>query len=299
MERQFISVDGIRTHVVVAGEAGPPVVLLHGLGASVACWQENIGPLSQRFRVFAIDLPGHGDSDKPSSIDYTIPRGVHYLLALLDTLALPQAAFIGNSMGGLLVLKTALEHPERVSKLVLVDSAGLGRELHWFVRLTSVPLLGELLEQPTLGGARTMLKNVFYDPHFATNGLAQELYRTRASPGAKAAVLASVRHGVNLLGVKDSMVLLHQLPWLRAPLFLIWGEQDKVFPVAHAYRAKEVVPSARLVAFPRCGHWPMMEHAQEFNRAVGEFLAEGLSPAPERSIISTVPSTSPEGKADP
>ncbi|MBI2935631.1 MAG: alpha/beta fold hydrolase, partial [Chloroflexi bacterium] len=160
-EPRFIDVDGIRVHCIVAGR-GEPVVLLHGLGASHIAWRDNIGPLSRRYAVYALDLPGHGDSAKPP-LTYALPEGSSFLSSLLDTLRLDRAHLVGNSLGGMIALQFALDHPERVTKLVLADPAGLGRRIVLFVRLSSLPLLGELLERPTLFGTRALLKVVFYD----------------------------------------------------------------------------------------------------------------------------------------
>ena len=126
-ESRYVTVAGVKTHYIVAGD-GDPLLLFHGLGASVVTWRDNIGPLSKAFRVYAIDFPGHGDSDKPD-IDYSADTFTRFALHLIDTLELDHPAIIGNSVGGALGLMIALGHPERVSGLVLVDSASLGKEI--------------------------------------------------------------------------------------------------------------------------------------------------------------------------
>ncbi len=269
-ESRYVRVGNIDAHYVVAGE-GPPLLLLHGLGASVVTWRDNIGPLSRAFRVYALDLPGHGDSDKPD-IDYSADTVVQFLLGFIESLGIERPRMIGNSIGGALALITALRYPDLVDGLVLVDSGGLGREVPLYVRLVSVPGLGELLESSKIGGTRFMLYNVFHDRSFVTQDLLNELYRCRQMPGAKEAVVRAVRNTVNLVGVRTQYVLVDALKSLDVPLMLVWGADDRILPVSHAYRAAEAAPQAQLEVYDGCGHWPHMERAADFNRAVVEFL---------------------------
>ena len=127
-EHRFVTVDGIRTHYVAAGE-GEPLLLLHGLGASLMAWALNIEPLSQKFSVYAIDIPGHGDSEKPD-IDYQLPTAVDFVREFMNVLGIERASIAGSSMGGMIALRTAVEFPELVDRLVLVDAAGLGGRWH-------------------------------------------------------------------------------------------------------------------------------------------------------------------------
>ena len=126
-----------------AGE-GPAVLLLHGLGSSLDTWRRNVQPLADAgYRVLAPDLPGHGDSDKPVSLDYDPLAAVDFTSRLLDALGVQKASLVGNSAGGLVVTMFALEHPERTGRLALVAPGGLGRQISWFLRLMSVPAIGE------------------------------------------------------------------------------------------------------------------------------------------------------------
>ncbi len=270
-ESRYADVDGVNTHYVVAGE-GPPLLLLHGLGASVITWRDNIGPLSERFQVYAIDLPGHGDTDKPN-IDYSMDTVMDYMHRLLEVLGLERCSFIGNSTGGALALKMSLDSPEKVDKLVLVDSASLGRELSIYIRLVSLPILGNILESSQVGGTKFMLKGVFYDERFVSEELLQELYRSRQMPGAKEAVIRSVKYGVSLFGMRKRVLLNGHIKGLKPPLLLVWGANDQILPVSHAYRTLRDVPHAQLKVFQQCGHWPHMEKAQEFNELVMDFLS--------------------------
>ena len=270
-ESRHVRVSGINMHYVVAGD-GRPLLLFHGLGASVVTWRDNIGPLSKAFRVYAVDLPGHGDSDKPD-IDYATDTMVQFVKDFIESLNLERPAIIGSSVGGALALMTALRHPDLVSGLVLVDSASLGRELSLYIRLVSIPWLGEFLESSRVGGTKFMLYKVFHDPEFVTQELQEELHRSRNMPGAKEAVVRVIRNAVNLMGIRKQYVLVSELNRLAAPMMVVWGAQDQIIPVSHAYRASEAVPDARLHVFDQCGHWSHMEKASEFNSLAMDFLS--------------------------
>ena len=274
-EDRYVEVDGISTHYVFAG-SGHPVVLLHGLGASLAVWWENMAPFAERFSVYALDLPGHGDSGKPD-IAYDMPSTVRFLASFLDSQGIDRVSLVGNSGGGMLAAAFASLHPDRLDRLVLVDAAGLGREMPVFLRLASLPIIGEILQTPKVRNTENLIKSVFYEPRVVQDALAGELMRVRNLPGAKEAVLKAVRQGVTLWGMRRELVLLPHLQRVKVPILLVWGREDRVIPVAHAYLAASMLPGARLHVIPFCGHWPQMERAQEFNRVVITFLDGGLA----------------------
>ena len=269
-ESRYVTVDGIDTHYVVAGE-GPPLLLFHGLGASVVTWRDNIGPLSNAFQVYAVDLPGHGDTGKPD-FDYAADAIVEFIQGLLPS-SQPRPAGNHRLIGGALGLMTALRYLEFVSSLVLVSSAALGKKVSIYLRLVTLPILGDLLESSRVGGTRFMLYKVFHDRRFATEELVEELFRSRRMPGAKEAVVRVLRNTVNILGVRKEYVLVDNLASLKLSVMVVWGSQDQTIPVSHAYRASEAAAHVRLQVYDQCGHWPHMEKASEFNSLVLEFLA--------------------------
>ena len=216
-------------------------------------------------------MSGHGDSDKPD-IDYVPATIVDFVGKLTQILDLGRVGIIGNSIGGALSLMLALKYPELVSCLVLASSAGLGKDVSIFVRLVSVPLLGDILESPKIGGTKLMLQNVFHDDRFVTQELLDELYRSRSMPGAKDAVLKVLRNTVNLWGVRDDYVFTQELKNLEMPVMLVWGEQDQIIPVSNGYMASEAAPNVQLEVFDGCGHWPHMEKSEAFNSLVSDFL---------------------------
>lgn len=269
-ENRYVRIAGYTVRYWVAG-SGPPVFLVHGLGASMAFWERNFDHLARHFQVWSADLPGFGLSEKPDG-GLFLHVGVRLLLDLVDGGGIERASLVGNSMGGLLAMAFALQHPERVSNLVLVASAGLGREVGLTLRLASIPGLGELMARPLRSAIRWEFQGLFHNPRQLPERLVEETYQQRREPGAVACLLRTVRAGVNLWGQKDSIIHLRQLPNLRVPTLVVWGRQDRLIPFRHALVAQQLIPNARLAAIDRCGHCPQLERPDEFNRLVTEFL---------------------------
>jgi 4,5:9,10-diseco-3-hydroxy-5,9,17-trioxoandrosta-1(10),2-diene-4-oate hydrolase len=136
LQDQYIQIGSINTRYWSAGNQGDPIVLLHGGGSSIEVWSYNIQALAQHHRVFAFDMVGSGLSDKPG-VPYSLEYQLQFLNTFLDTFDIQHTSLIGNSMGGSIALKFALQSPERVRKLGLVSSFGLGREIDFSDRLLS------------------------------------------------------------------------------------------------------------------------------------------------------------------
>lgn len=268
--RDYVDGNGMNVYYAKAGD-GPPVVLLHGLGASHLTCQENIEALATHFTVYAMDIPGHGDSVK-EGVSYTIYASVSFTFGSLDAMGLSSAALVGNLMGGLIALKSALAEPERITHLVLIDTAGFGKEIAPFLRLMSLPFVGELAEKQAARSTANMLRQIFAGKNIATEALIAELVRIRSLPGARSAVLKTLREGVDVFGMKRKHRLLGRLPDLPMPLMVVWGGRDRFFPVAHAYAAADMVPSTRLLVLPEAGHWPHMQEPDVFNAELIMFL---------------------------
>ena len=251
--------------------AGPPVVLLHGLGEAALVWYGNLAPLGEGFTVYAPDLLGHGRSGRPR-LPYTADLGVAFVTGFLEALGLSAAHLIGNSLGGLLAVLTGLNHPGMVRSLVLEDSLGLGREIAGFLQAMSLPLIGEVVARPTQGRLRQLLGILFYDQARIPDGLVEALHQERTRPGNKEAMLRMLRAGVTVRGVKTLLQVKGRLPSLTIPTLVLWGRQDRIFPVAHGEAAAQALPQGRLHVFEECGHWPHMERREEYNTEVLEFL---------------------------
>ncbi len=252
---------------------GFPLLLVHGLGGFAENWLPNVFPLAEHYRVLVPDLPGFGRSGKTPLLRslYDLSR---FLGDFLDALEVEKASLAGNSLGGGLALKFAVDNPDRVEKLVLADTAGMGREVINDFKVCSLPLLGELFIRPTRDASAATWSKVLYNPAVITEDLIDLGYELMALPGAKKALLRAIRAGIDIRGQRRGLVreLAAGLGSVTAPALIIWGRQDRIIPVEHAHICHERLPGSRLEIFDNCGHMPQLEHPDRFNVLVLEFL---------------------------
>ncbi len=255
---QSVQVFGQSIKYYDLGE-GPPLLLVHGLGAEADVWAYCLEPLSQHCRVIAPDLLGFGRSSKPL-ISYRIPTFLEVLERLLHALALPRVSLIGNSMGGWISAWFAIQFPERVHKLVLNDAIGI------VAGAVEVPID---LRPSSLQNMREVLEFMFYDKGLATDELvemAYELHLERNDGPTIVSVLKAIHQRKDYLD--------NHLHRLKAPTLLLWGDADRVSPLSVAESYWRLIPGARLEVIPHCGHLPALEKPQEFIQHVLRFLSE-------------------------
>jgi pimeloyl-ACP methyl ester carboxylesterase len=281
LQHGSISSSGLRIHYLHEGDRGEPLLLLHGGGTDSAMlsWGEMISPLAASRRVFAPDWPGYGDSDRPDS-QYTMAYYISVLGDLIQALGLHRPTLIGVSMGGGIALGFALDHPQAVDKLVLVDSYGLqdrapAHGLSWlFVRL---PLVNELTWALTARSrwlARASLAGIFRDPGRLSKGLVDAVYAELSKPGAGAAFRSFQKDEVQWRGLRT--VYMDRLHELQAPTLFVHGAQDTLVPLRFAREAHARVPGSRLEVIADAGHWPQREQPAQFLQAVSSFLGEEI-----------------------
>jgi 4,5:9,10-diseco-3-hydroxy-5,9,17-trioxoandrosta-1(10),2-diene-4-oate hydrolase len=279
MDDRYLQAGAVRVRYWAAGDQGAPLVLLHGLGASVECWQENLAELGERYRVFAVDAPGFGRSDKPDR-----PLTIDYLAAFvrdfLDALALPRATLIGHSLGGAVALRFALDSPGRIDRLVLVAPAALGRRGSLALRLMTLPGVGELFSRPSRAGTARFIRMASSDPSVVTDELVDRAYELARLPGAQASLLSALRAAVTLGGQRRECFgpIVDGLRQIAAPTLVLWGTKDRILPVAQA-EVTRAIADVRVERWTGCGHLPMMERPAEFNTLVLDFLARSKAAA--------------------
>jgi pyruvate dehydrogenase E2 component (dihydrolipoamide acetyltransferase) len=268
VREEFVALpSGVRLFYVLAGPltGTPPLVFLHGLGGSQSTWQMLLPELSARHRVCALDLPGHGQSDKPSpsEADYSLAGLADAVIQAMQLLQLPPAALIGHSLGGAVALQIALTNPALVHLLVLINSAGLGEEIN--------PELFDRIEAPpSRPEARRLLELFFHDPRFVLDSGIEEMYQQRLQAGADEAVLATAAASMDRRGQHTGLP--PRLGEVQTPALIIWGVRDRLIPVAHAHAAATALPNARLLLLDESGHVPQVEDAAAVARAIDEFL---------------------------
>ena len=263
MRAYDIVVDGIRLHVTEAGR-GPALLMLHGLSATHANWDHTMTAFSSRFRVIAPDLPGHGRSEKPDA-PYTIDFFAGVMRSLGRELGLDEAVVLGNSLGGQIAAQMALDYPAWTRALVLVAPAGgfgtAVSALSWTIRAVAGPRLLSV----TLPYA---LERSVYDrtraEHLERRRILAERIAHEDFPGFARAVNRSLM-GAIAAGRQP----LHQI---RQPVLLVWGRNDRMVALSGSRRLMQAVPHARLAVLESCGHIPMLEQPEQFNRLVADFL---------------------------
>jgi pimeloyl-ACP methyl ester carboxylesterase len=279
LQDKSVEVEGLRIRYLTAGEMGPPVLLLHGGGLDSAflSYRFSIGPISQHHRVFAPDWPGYGESDEPKK-ECSTEYYINVLDHLMDALGLERASLVGLSMGGGIALGFTLPSPQRVDKLILVDSYGLGREIPWRIisyMVVQLPLLYEIT-WASLGWSRWTLRrslqSIVHNPQIVTEELIDEVYQLLRKPGAGRAFTSWLRSEVLWRGLRTNFV--NELHKVMAPTLILHGAEDRLVPVSWAQRAHTLIKDSELHIFPECGHWPPREKTDEFNRVVLRFLAK-------------------------
>ncbi len=274
---RFIQVAQINTRYWAEGNGRAAVVLVHGLGGFVETWLPSFPILTSQCRVYALDLPGHGQTDKPLSASYHVSALAHFVKDFMTTLQIERASLVGYSLGGAIVLQCALQFPHMVEKLVLVDSAGLGKEVTFLLGPAGLPVLGEILVR---WASRAMLARglrlFVRDPAVSTEESIQISYQMATRPGVPQALLKTLRALGNLGGQHEKIYgpIVRGLAQIEHPTLVIWGRQDRAVPVAHAQIAAKGLRKARLHILDNCGHFPMVEQPQAFNQVLSEFLCD-------------------------
>lgn len=272
MDEKYIDVNGWRTRYVSTGTQGPALVFLHGLGASLDSWSLNVNPLGETFRVFAPDMIYFGKSAKPKHPP-TQTEFTSFVLGFMDVLGLARASLVGNSMGGAVATRTAITAPERVARLILVDPAGFGRELVWWLRLrTMVDFRSRGKPSPRM--LRMGLRQVFYNPDCVPPKLIETMVALNEEPDLFESYRRVLRVGVDWRGLKDQILseVRDESHRIRVPTLLVWGKQDHVVPVKQMAVAQQKIPHAQTHVFDECGHAPQIEHAEQFNALVRDFV---------------------------
>jgi pimeloyl-ACP methyl ester carboxylesterase len=260
-----IAVGPIDTHYLDAG-TGDPVLLLHGSGPGVSAWanwQKTIPGLADRFRVLAPDIVGYGATSRPDDVRYSLQTWTDHVLGFMDALGIERAGLVGNSLGGRISLALAEQHPDRVSRMVLMGSPGVGMSVTDGLKA----LRGY---EPSPENMRALLLDYFaVDKSIITDDLVRIRYQASVETfDAYRAMFFDPRHAGNDLGITEE-----QARSISTPALLVHGREDKVVPPAVSWTMVNLLQDADLHIFARCGHWTQIERAAEFTALVSDFLA--------------------------
>ena len=263
----YAEIGGVRLRYEDSGGTGPAVVMLHGFASSLETWDPVVPALAPAFRVVTLDLKGFGFSERPEG-DYSPGAEAQLVLGLLDRLGIAQTAVVAHSWGSSVALALALAAPERVTKLALYDAWVYSDQLPTFFLWARVSGLGEAMFWLWYAErADERMDLAFFDPAYATEEIAEAIDSYMDKPGTVAAALAAVR------GQQFEELEPHYRE-IEAPTLLLWGREDRVVPVTVGERLAREVPHSRLVIYPRCGHFPMVEAEQASTAELLAFLRE-------------------------
>ena len=265
-EEKTVAVFGQTIHYWDVG-SGPVLVLVHGLGSGKAeDWRYAIGPLSQKYRVLAMDQIGFGHSDKPL-LDYRIQTYVDFLNEFLHRLKVDKASLAGESLGGWISAMYVLEcsvdaHMVPVEKLVLVDAAGLKQD-------KPIPDLNP----STLAGTRALMEVVFHDTSWLSDDMVRKIFADKLAKNDGYTIRSLLSNPA--LGAER---LDDRLGNIHVPTLVVWGKQDALLPITSGQRYAAGIAGAKWVSFDNCGHVPPVEKTAEFVSVVTGFLDGAATP---------------------
>ena len=256
----------------VIGE-GAPILLLHGFGGQIWVWEKQVGPLSRQYRLYIPDLLGNGYSDRPK-VEYTPALFIDSIRQFMDLAGIKRASLIGNSMGGGIAWAFALRHPDRVEKLILIDSIPpdvvpeiRNPSFRWFFAIRNLPLLPQLgVALHTRGMLRATLMEMVFDDRLITDQVVERQYQIGRIAGTAWVVTSTARHAEEVKHYAGA------LGTLARPTLIVWGEHDEVFPVSVGKKLHTLIKGSELLVIKASGHMPMWEHPDETNGAILEFL---------------------------
>jgi len=274
-ELTYLELHGERVAYRDTGH-GHALLLIHGMAGSSATWGAIIPQLSQKFRVIAPDLLGHGMSAKPRG-DYSLGAFAVFLRDLLDELGVQRATVIGQSLGGGIAMQFAHQHRDYCERLALIGSGGLGPDLSPLLRVLSAPgaelVLPVVAPQPVLNLGNKLgewLTSAGVQSPRA--GQMWYAYSSLSDAQTRRAFLRTLRSVVDYRGQAVSALnKLHVAAGL--PTVLIWGDHDRIIPVAHAYAAHDALEGSRLEVLEGIGHFPHVEAPSAVAEILEDFIA--------------------------
>ncbi len=274
----YAEVDGVRLRYVDrpadkgAAAGATPVVLIHGFAASLDTWDAVIPALAKDRRVLALDLKGFGWSDRPEG-DYSPAAEARLVLAMMSARGIEKADVVGHSWGASVTLALSLLAPQRVHRLSLYDAWVYEAQLPTFFLWAREGGVGEALFSTWYTErADERVAYAFFDKEkYVSEGFVESIEQTLERPGTIAAALAAVR-GQRYAEVET------KYPTITAKTLILWGREDEVTLLSYGERLARDLPHAKLVVYPRCGHFPMIEAETASTNELATFLREGDAP---------------------
>lgn len=272
----FKLINGINTHYHEEGTGNETIILIHGSGPGVSAfanWRLVIPELSEHFKVFAPDIIGFGDTDKPEDNVYSMELWLDHLIHFIETVSSKPVYLIGNSFGGALSLHIAHRRPELIKKLILMGSVGTQHTI-------SKGLDRVWGYEPSLDSMRELIKLFSYSQEAANDDeLVRLRYESSIRPDSQAAFEAMFP--APRQKILDEMSLSdNDIKTIEIETLLFHGLNDQIIPIEDtSYRLVSLLPNAQLHVFTKCGHWTQIEKTQPFIDNILTFLK------PEKVVI--------------
>jgi pimeloyl-ACP methyl ester carboxylesterase len=278
------------------GGQGPVLLLLHGIAGSSGTWLAVMRLLQDDYTVLAPDFLGHGKSAKPLG-DYSLGNHASGIRDFLHMLDIERVTVVGQSFGGGVALQFAYQFPELCERLVLVDAGGLGREVSLLLRLITLPaveyVMPVLFPRFARGWGDPVVR--FLGNRGVRNARAIEMwraYRSLTEHENRQAFFRTMRAVIDPGGQSVSAMSRLYLA-AHLPTLIVWGEQDRIIPVAHAYQAHQAIPNSRLEIMAGVGHFPHAEEPLHFVEILRDFLRTtepgSFTPQERRELLRGAP----------
>lgn len=270
-ESEFIEIDGMQVHFRDQGLATDslPIVLIHGTGASLHTWESWVNELKNKHRIITLDLPAYGLTGPNKTGDYSQDFYVNFIENFLLKLNIKRCVLGGNSLGGSITWAFALEHPERVGKMILVDAGGypmVSKSVPIAFQIARMPIVGDLFKYILpYAVIEKSLQNVYVHDDRITPELIERYYDLASRTGNRKAFLDRMRSSIkndNYLKIKT----------LTMPTLIIWGKEDGLIPLDVAEKFHKDLPNDTMIVFKDLGHTPMEEDPMKTVKAVKDFL---------------------------
>jgi 2-hydroxy-6-oxonona-2,4-dienedioate hydrolase len=269
-----IDANGVSTRCLEAGTGPQTLILLHGIGGHLEAYLRNMLPhAAAGLRVLAVDMLGHGFTDKPVR-NYEIIDYVHHLRDLMDALGVEKAHISGESLGGWVAARFAALFPERVDRLVLNTAGGLIADPRVMERLRTLSLNG--VRSPERDAVRKRLEFLMLDPSVVTEDLVDSRFAVYKLPGMLAA-MESIMCLQDMETRLRNLLTPEELAQVKAPTLVLWTTHDPTASVEVGRRLASMVHGSEFVVMENCGHWPQYEDPETFNRIHIEFLTRGAA----------------------
>ncbi len=248
----FVDVEGVRLHYVSQGE-GAPVVFLHGIPTTLYLWRHILTPVAQTHRAIAVDLPGYGDSDKPTGVTYNMDFFDRMVRGFVERLQLEKPALVGHDLGGMVAIGHAVRHPGELSRLVILDTypyveVSLRAKLP--LRLLALPKVPSWVFGSRWGTALSLKVGVV-NRSVVTDEVIDEYFRPLRTDARAREVTAEILR----VDLREMLEPRARVAKLDLPTLIIWAEKDMVIPLSVGGELHRVIRNSELRTVPNCGHF--------------------------------------------